>query len=80
MMKRITTPLSIIFKASNKSEVLSNIIEKGQLFDPVYLTVDEAYQLLKILNFSNSVELDLDFLLGGKRKQDTHSSKHRGNF
>lgn len=71
--KELLHLLTTIFKASNKCEILSSIIEKGQLFDPIYLTVDEAFQLLKAADFFKQCGIGFRFPSWWKKKNKMHT-------
>ncbi len=76
--KELLHLLSIIFKASNKCDVLSTIIEKGQLFDPIYLSVNEAYQLLKYADFFKQCGIGFRFPSWWKKKNKIHTQANVG--
>jgi non-specific serine/threonine protein kinase len=71
--------LSIIFKASKKSDVLSQIIENGELFDPTYITTQEAYNLLQNSSFFNECGIGFRFPSWWKKKNKIHSQVKIGN-
>lgn len=71
--------LSIIFTASKKSDVLSQIIENGELFEPIYLTTQEAYDLLKNSQFFNECGIGFRFPSWWKKKNKIHTQANIGN-
>jgi non-specific serine/threonine protein kinase len=71
--------LSIIFKASKKSEVLSKIIEEGEIFDPTYLTTSEAYNLLKHSSYFKECGIGFRFPSWWKQKNKIHSQAKIGD-
>ncbi|HZK01415.1 MAG TPA: DEAD/DEAH box helicase, partial [Anaerovoracaceae bacterium] len=45
--KRLLNLISAVVKAAEKSDFISGLLESGELFSPIKLTVEEAYTLLK---------------------------------
>ncbi|MGH4038152.1 MAG: SNF2-related protein [Sphaerochaeta sp.] len=76
--KELLHLLSMIFKASNKCDTLSNIIEEGQIFEPTYLTSDEAYDLLKNSDFFGECGIGFRFPTWWKRRNQTHIKANIG--
>ena len=77
--KQLLHLLSVIFKASSKSKLLSNLIEEGQLFNPTYLKTDEAYDLLKNSQYFKECGIGFRFPSWWKKKNKIHTSATIGN-
>lgn len=77
--KELLHLLSMIFKASNKCDTLSNIIEEGQIFEPTYITSDEAYDLLKNSDFFEEYGIGFRFPTWWKRRNKTHIKANIGD-
>ncbi len=72
--KKLLKLLSKIFKASGRCDILESIIENGQIFDPNYLTIQEAYQLLKQSDYIISCGIGFRFPFWWKKKNKIHTS------
>lgn len=72
--KQLLKLLTKIFKASGRCEILESIIENGQIFDPNYLTIQEAYQLLKQSDYITSCGIGFRFPFWWKKKNKIHTS------
>ena len=77
--KQLLHLLSVIFKASSKSKVLSNLIEEGQLFNPTYLKTEEAYELLKNSEYFKECGIGFRFPSWWKKKNKVHTRATIGN-
>jgi len=76
--KQLLHLLSSIFKASGKCDILSSLIEGGQIFDPNYLTSDEAYQLLKHSDYISKCGIGFRFPSWWKSKNKIHTQVNIG--
>ncbi|MGD1822988.1 MAG: DEAD/DEAH box helicase [Pleomorphochaeta sp.] len=76
--KQLLHLLSTLFKASGKCDILSSLIENGQIFDPNYLKANEAYQLLKNSDFFNNCGIGFRFPSWWKSKNKIHTQANIG--
>ena len=72
--KQILHLLTTIMKASKRSPFISNLIEKGELFNPTYLSVEEAYELLKLVPYFEECGIGIRFPSWWTQKHKVYSS------
>lgn len=71
--KQLLHLLSMIFKASGKSQCLSKLIESGELFHPIYISIKEAYELLINTTYFESCGIGFRYPSWWKKKNKIHN-------
>ena len=67
--KKLLSLISTVIKAAEKSSFISELLESGELFAPLRLTAQEAYTVLKEIDFMKRPVLCAECRIGGENAQ-----------